>query len=277
MDIQVFTHTQRPPRLTVGIPTHNEEQTIAVVLSTLAAALESEPSQLMVLDDSDDSTPWQVQSAALWAPTSAHQVVLVHREPTERKGGLATEVLRGIEIAGEQVGADFFALMDGDGQHDPAIVRDMLAKIEATGADIVVASRYIEGGRATSLSPISETVSRAVTLLTRLMFPRRLAGVSDVASGMFLVRLKSVDTGLVHADGFKILLSLLVVHDWTKTEVAYVFRDRISGQSRAGTGEGLKFLRLVAALRLRSWRALARQASGKLFHASTSIELNCRY
>ncbi|HEY2003991.1 MAG TPA: glycosyltransferase [Candidatus Saccharimonadia bacterium] len=272
MDTQLLTRIERPPRLTVGIPTRNEENTIAVVLSDLAAALRREPSQLMVLDDSDDDTPAQVQSAVFTERIGGHQVALLHRERDERKGGLASEVLLGLEIAGQQDGMKYFALMDGDGQHDPKAITDMLVKIEETGADIVIASRYIEGGRATGLSPVREVVSRAVTLLTRAIFPKRLAGVTDVASGMFMVRLKSVDTRPVYADGFKILLSLLVTHDWSKAEVAYVFRDRIAGESKAGAAEGLKFLRLVGALRLRSWRERSRQATERLFKESMSIK-----
>ena len=98
-------------------------------------------------------------------------------------------------------------------------------------------------------------VSRGVNQGCRLLFPHRLAGFADFASGMFLVRVKSVEPGRVYANGFKILRSPAVAHDWNHAEVAYAFGDRHAGISKAGWGEGLKFLRLVATLRLRNFRA----------------------
>jgi dolichol-phosphate mannosyltransferase len=258
MQVENLTTVGVPPRLVIGVPMRNEQEVAAQVLTGVATAMTTEPVRIMALDDSDDATCAQVVGFAATPAVGWHQVTLVHREPGERHGGLGTAALAGLEVAGEQSGCEYFALMDGDGQHPPATILDMLAKAEETGADLVVASRYRDGGKASGLSPARLAVSRAATLLTKAMFPRRLKGLTDVASGLFLVRVKSVQPELVSADGFKILLAMAVAHDWSCAEVGYVFGDRIAGESKAGAGEGLKFLRLVASLRWRTWRQPAR-------------------
>lgn len=271
MQVVEVTKAAGPPRLAVGIPTRNEAKGITLVLGRIAQALAGEPAAIMVLDDSDDATGEQVAKFAATAESGPHQITLAHRDRNERRGRLATAVMLGLELASSQEGPVYFAVIDGDGQHDEGAIRRMLATAEQTGADVVVASRYIDGGEAGGLSASRLVVSRGVTLLTKAMFPRRLAGLTDVASGLFLVRIKSVRPELVHADGFKILLSLLVAHDWSKAEVAYMFGDRVAGTSKAGAAEGIRFLRLVAILRLRCWHQLMRLAAGNLLRESMRV------
>ena len=66
--------------------------------------------------------------------------------------------------------------MDADLQHPPSLVPDWWRPASATAPDLVVASRYIEGGsRAGLAGGYRMAVSRGATWLTKVLFPRRAA------------------------------------------------------------------------------------------------------
>jgi dolichol-phosphate mannosyltransferase len=142
-----------------------------------------------------------------------------------------------------------------------------LAPARDGSADIVVASRYCAGGSPGGLDgPRRHLVSLGLRLLTKVLFPERLRGVTDPLGGFFLVRRFLVQGVELHPMGYKILLEILVRSPWqTIAEVPYEFRARHEGTSKANLREGLRFLRHVVALRLpkslrRSGPAAARSA-----------------
>jgi putative flippase GtrA len=97
-------------------------------------------------------------------------------------------------------------------------------------------------------------VSRTSILLSKLLFPGRLRGVSDPMSGFFLVRPERLDLSTLQPQGFKILLELLARHGGlTRSEVAFEFGDRLNGTSKASLAEGLTFVRQLVRLRLAAW------------------------
>src|SRR4051794_1796106 len=69
----------------------------------------------------------------------------------------------------------------------------MLAEVDRTDADLVVASRRVPHGDADSLPWLRAAVSRFSTATARRLFGRRLEAVSDPMSGFFLVRRSSLD------------------------------------------------------------------------------------
>ena len=100
--------------------------------------------------------------------------------------------------------------------------------------------------------PLRHLVSLGLRLLTKVLFPERLRGVTDPLGGFFLVRRSLVQGVELHPMGYKILLEILVRSPWqTIAEVPYEFRPRRGGTSKANLREGLRFLSHVAALRRR--------------------------
>ncbi len=79
--------------------------------------------------------------------------------------------------------------MDADLQHPPELVADLIAAGDRAQADLVVASRYADGGsRAGLANTYRQIVSQSSTRLAKCAFPARLRGVSDPMSGFFAVR-----------------------------------------------------------------------------------------
>jgi dolichol-phosphate mannosyltransferase len=229
------------PALSVIVPTRNEAGNIRPLLDGLEEALPS-GSEVVFVDDSDDNTPEMVVSERGHRSLS---IVLIHREKRDRTDGLSGAVVRGLQAAR----ADWVCVMDGDLQHPPAVVPDLLARAEAGDVDVVVASRYRKGGEL-NFKAGRAALSLASTGAARILFPRRLRRVSDPMSGFFLLRRSSVPLDRLRPRGFKILLEILVrARNLRVDEVPFEFGVRHAGESKASLAEGTRYLRQLVALR----------------------------
>ena len=127
--------------------------------------------------------------------------------------------------------------MDADFSHPPTLVPRMLTTFRATGADIVVASRYVPGG-----STPNWPFSRRLLSRTACMLARPLTPIRDAASGFFVIR-REIARVPIQAGGFKICLELLV-RAWPRrlVELPYRFDDRELGESKMSLREAAGYL-----------------------------------
>jgi dolichol-phosphate mannosyltransferase len=140
--------------------------------------------------------------------------------------------------------------MDADLQHPPELIAALLEQAESRDLDLVVASRYCERGETSGLGWTRAMASRSSTTAARLLFPKRLRGVSDPMSGFFLVRRDAIEPEQLRPRGFKILLEILVRHPSLRVaEVWFAFGERQAGKSKATIREGVHYLSLLARLR----------------------------
>lgn len=256
--------------VTVIVPTRNEAGNVGPMLEQIAlatSAIRSDGRRVEVLyvDDSDDDTPSRVLDAA--RTVGGLDVRLHHRSLDERHGGLGGAVVEGFERARGTVAV----VIDGDLQHPPSAIADLVAAIgphtsdarSGAGPALAVASRRIPGGSdGVGLSPARRRASLACSGLARGLFPSTVGPIHDPLSGCFAVRLSELDLGKLHPDGFKILLEVLATHDrLSAVEVAYEFRGRAEGVSKASWRQGLRFLGHLVDLRLRTSRPWAGAAA----------------
>jgi dolichol-phosphate mannosyltransferase len=226
------------------VPTRNEAANISELLVRLGRLPAGVLGEVIFVDDSDDDTPAAV---AYLAGSVDFAVDVVHREPGDRLDGLSGAVVEGFRRAR----GEWLAVMDGDLQHPPEVLADLLATGESAGADLVCATRNRCGGGRAGLGAARDVISRSFAVSARRAFPRRLRGVSDPMSGFFLVRRSVLDPEALHPIGFKILLEILVrTPGLRRSEVGYEFAPRFAGDSKASLREGVVYLRHLARLRL---------------------------
>jgi dolichol-phosphate mannosyltransferase len=234
-----------PADLTVVIPTYNERDRLTELVTGLFQAAEAAgvALELVVVDDnSPDGTGQLADDLA-----QSYRVRVVHRAG---KLGLGTAVVAGFGVAG----SDIVGVMDADFSHPPALVPKMLAAFRATGADVVVASRYVPGGSTPNWPFKRRLLSRVACLLARPLSPIR-----DAASGFFLIRRSIAQRVTIKAGGFKICLEL-IVRGWPTSlvELPYRFDDRELGQSKMSTREASGYLFQLKDLYLLRWSKLNR-------------------
>ena len=218
-----------PADLTMVVPTYNERERIAELVRAVFAACDAHhvTLEMVVVDDnSPDGT-----GAIADALTGSFRLRVIHRSG---KLGLGTAVVAGFEAASARV----VGVMDADFSHPPALVPRLLAALHATGADAVVASRYVTGGSTPNWPLWRRSLSRAACLAARPLTP-----VRDAASGFFLIRHAIATRVVIRAGGFKICLELLM-RGWPEhlVEIPYRFDDREQGESKMSLREAAGYL-----------------------------------
>ena len=235
--------------LTIIVPTYNEGPNVVELLTRIGAAMTDREFEVLFVDDSTDDTPAVVRAAAAASP---FPVRMLHRE--EPTAGLGGAVVEGFRMAQSR----WCLVMDGDLQHPPETIPSLLDRAEAGDVDVVVASRYATGGTSKGLADATRTtVSRASTLLTKAMFPRKLSGCSDPMTGFFLVDREAIDLGALRPRGFKILLEVLARRQLRIAEVPFSFAPRHAGASKASFTQGIRFLTQLTMLRFGRMSAFA--------------------
>ena len=234
------------PELSVIIPTRNEAENVEPLIERLAESLAGTQVEIIFVDDSDDDTAAVI--TAVGRETVDIAVRLMRREPDQRAGGLSTAVVSGMRAAR----APWVVVMDGDLQHPPEVVLQLFTTARKQNVDLVVASRYAGHGSSGGLAGESRRgQSRVATRLAKIVFPRRVARVSDPMSGFFAVRLDALNLDRLRPHGYKILLELIVRNPRLRlAEVTFCFAPRYAGESKTSFREVARFGRHLARLRL---------------------------
>lgn len=232
------------PEVTVVIPTRHESDTVAELLLQLDHALGAINAEVVFVDDSDDDTPGAIRAAAELVPRA---VRVIHRGLNDRAGGLGGAVTAGLRSAN----APWVVVMDGDLQHPPGTVVELLQTAWYNEVDVVYATRYDDQGSSAGLGGrFRRRVSASSNSVSKALFPLRLRGVSDPMSGFFAVRVAALDLEKLRPHGFKILLQILVTQAVRSKGVPFAFQPRFAGKSKASATEGMRFLGQLAAARL---------------------------
>jgi dolichol-phosphate mannosyltransferase len=215
-------------RSIVVLPTYNEVENIDAYFDALRA-VSSSIEVVVVDDDSPDGTGDAVQRRAE-TDTGIH---LMSR--TAKEGlGAAYRAGFGAVLRGEYGPADVVVSMDADLSHDPAVLPAMLARIEE-GADVVVGSRYVEGGGTDNWPIHRRLLSSYGNSYTRLALG---IGVHDCTSGYRAYRataLRSIEPQSTAAEGYAFLTELIRRADhagFAIVETPILFSDRTHGTSK---------------------------------------------
>jgi len=219
--------------LSVVIPTYNERENIRELFQRISDSLSGVEFEVIFVDDnSPDGTGEVADELAL-----EHENVKVIHRPV--KLGLGSAVLSGAERAS----GDVICVMDADLQHPPELLGEMWER--CSGADVVIASRYVGGGGVRGWSPRRKLISSVATALSHLLL-EETRRVRDPLSGYFAVRRAILERARVSAKGFKILLEILVKGKPERVvEVPCVLEPRRRGKSKMGLSEIFGYVKLL--------------------------------
>lgn len=153
------------------LPAFNEEPSVGAVVRACRSVLPL--SEILVVDDgSSDGTGAAARAAGAG----------VLRLPCNL--GVGPAVQAGLQSAVER-GFDRVVRLDSDGQHDPAEIPKLLARMEKTGADLVVGSRFLPGSSFEGSTAARRFGNRALAKFLSVVCQAR---VTDPTSGFWCVR-----------------------------------------------------------------------------------------
>lgn len=218
-----MTASNLPSRLSIVVPTFNESQNVGLLVGLVEKALPDIAWEIVFVDDdSPDGTAEQVRMLAQSDP----RVRVVHRFG---RRGLSSACVEGILATS----SPFIAIMDADLQHDETILKAMFERISRGDVDLVVGSRYVEGG---GMGEWSESRQRMSRFATKLALHLTKTPISDPMSGFMMMRRDAFMRSLPHLSsvGFKILLDIAASAPTPLrvAEVPFTFRTRQFGESK---------------------------------------------
>lgn len=213
------------PVASIILPTYNEAENIADVISSIQGALPDTNHEILVVDDDSPDETWRIAELVAQESRKPNSAVNVIRRVTEK--GLSSAVLAGMSVATGQV----FVVMDADLQHDERKLPDLIDAI-LNGADISVGSRNADGGSYGDFAKHRLAISIAGAQMAKILLG---IAVSDPMSGYFAIAREYYQRTLtkVNPRGFKILLEFVARgEEPVVREVAYEFRNRVRGSTK---------------------------------------------
>jgi dolichol-phosphate mannosyltransferase len=226
----------------VCLPTYNERENLERMLHALA----DKGVQVLVIDDnSPDGTGQLADRLAV----ELDFVSVLHRE---RKEGLGPAYLAGFGRALAD-GAELVLEMDADFSHDPADVPRLIEA--ARDADLVLGSRYVDGGAIANWGPVRRFVSAAGSLYARLLLG---VPVHDLTGGFKCFRrevLEALDLDAIASRGYAFQIETTyraLRAGFRVVEIPIRFADREHGGSKMSRSIVLEGIWKVPVLRLRA-------------------------
>lgn len=228
--------------LSIVIPIYNEKNNIIELVERIEKTMGKEEYEIVFVDDSTDETTNIISKLA----SKDSRIKLNHRT---NKKGLSSAVIDGFEIAS----GDIIAVMDGDLQHPPEILSEMLREIY-NGADVVIPSRFVQGGSDGGLNFFRKLVSATARYLGKILF-KKLRKITDPTSGIFMMKSIIIKGTKLKPIGWKILIEILVLCKYSNlVEIPYTFNDRSSGESKMSITVQIQYLKQLMSLFFRSKR-----------------------
>jgi dolichol-phosphate mannosyltransferase len=225
-------------QLSVVVPTFNERDNVGALFRKLEAALHGIAWEVIFVDDNSPDGTWQVVRELARQDDRVRCIRRIGRR------GLSGACIEGILASS----APYAAVMDADLQHDETRLPQMLSVLQSGEAELVVGSRYIEGGSAASFDRQRAGASAFATEIARRVLR---VSIADPMSGFFMIRRDRFEAlaPRLSTQGFKILLDVVATAqgELKATEIPYSFGSRLHGESKLDSMVALDFVGLVLA------------------------------
>jgi dolichol-phosphate mannosyltransferase len=244
MNDAIQSRPESPPQaavalqLSVVVPTFNERDNVTALYRQLQTALAGVAWEVIFVDDNSPDGTWDVVGTLAQADSRVRCIRRIGRR------GLSGACIEGILASS----APFAAVIDADLQHDETQLPKMLALLQGGAADLVVGSRYVEGGSADSFNKHRAGASALATEVAKRLLRVKIA---DPMSGFFMIRKDRFEqlAPKLSTQGFKILLDIVATArgELRTVEIPYSFGSRLHGESKLDSMVALDFLGLVLA------------------------------
>jgi len=226
------------PQLSVVVPTFNERDNVVTLFRRLETALAAVTWEVIFVDDNSPDGTWDVVRDLARQDRRVRCIRRIGRR------GLSGACIEGILASS----AACAAVIDADLQHDETQLPKMLALLQGGAADLVVGSRYVEGGSADSFDKQRAGASALATEVAKRVLRVKIA---DPMSGFFMIRRDRFEqlAPQLSTQGFKILLDIVATArgNLRIVEIPYSFGSRLHGESKLDSMVALDFLGLVLA------------------------------
>ena len=212
--------------ISIVIPTFNEVKNIIPLLKNLISLINEYDYEIIIVDDdSPDGTSEEINKFM----KNKKKINLITRIG---RSGLSSAIKEGLIFAKGK----YLLVLDGDGQHDPSFILNMINEIKFSHSDLVIGSRFLSSSNLEGLSIQRSFGSKIANKAARLSLPNNYSKITDYLSGCFCLK-KETTTKLIRKieiNGFKFLYELLSLSKGKLAikEVPLIFKERKYGDSK---------------------------------------------
>lgn len=235
---------QSYPKTCVVVPTFNEKDNIGPLVEALGGLGIPSLSVLFVDDSSPDGTAVEIKKEA-----ESHRWVNLLLRTGKR--GFSSACQDGLREAITRLDPSILISMDADMQHPPSAIPSLIEAVER-GADVAVASRYVEGGGVEGWSFSRRIVSSVANGYARVLLGLK---VKDCTSGFKAFDRRAAEkitSAKLRTKRFEYQIETLnILKGFNVVEVPYRFVTRKAGQSKLRFWDLPRFFFAIAALKLR--------------------------
>ncbi len=236
----------------VIIPTYNEIENIETIIEKIFAL--KLPLEILVVDDnSPDKTYEKVQE--LIDSTYPNRLHLIVRE---KKEGLGKAYIAGFKWAlANEKKYDFIIEMDADLSHNPKYLPRFVEEIE--NYDLIIGSRYVEGGGATNWPLFRKAISYGGSFYSRMILG---VTIMDITGGFKCFRrevLEAINLDNVITTGYAFQIEMnykATLKNFRIKEVPIIFEERVAGKSKMTKKVFVEALGKVITLRMNKQKFL---------------------
>ncbi len=233
------------------LPTYNEEENIENIIQQILKEEKNQSKHTFSILVVDDNSTDETQAIVQRYTSLNSKVHLV----TGQKKGLGDAYKRGFNYALNDLQADLIFQMDSDGQHDTSLIPHFVSSIEE-GRDVVIGSRFVEGGTTPDFSFSRLLMSKVGNLLVR--YVGGITQVKDCTSGYRAIRasyLKELDFSYLSTRGYSFQSSLICDLAWRGANISEIpieFSSRQGGDSKLALRDQMEFLLNIPRLGFRN-------------------------
>ncbi len=208
------------PEVSLIIPVYNEEHNILLLINEIENKVTCNFKAYIIYDNIEDTT---LRKATEIQEKFNRYVFIQNKFELNVIGAFKT----GFDIAETKYVLPIMA----DLSDTPETINKLLFKINQ-GYDLVIASRYMEGGKKIGGSKLKKALSKTMNLtlnkITKL-------SVHDITNAFIIYRKNALNNiSITSTGGFEITMEIIAKaykNDWLITEIPTINRDRLHGQS----------------------------------------------
>jgi len=233
------------------LPTYNEEENIENIIKQIlekAVHQNANTFSILIVDDNSSDDTQSIVKRLISLNQNIHLI-------SGQKKGLGDAYKRGFAFALDDLNADLIFQMDSDGQHDASLIPNFINHIEE-GKDVIIGSRFIEGGTTPDFSFYRLLMSKVGNLLVR--YVGGITQVRDCTSGYRAIRasyLKELDFSYLSTRGYSFQSSLICDLAWRGADIFEIpieFSSRKGGDSKLALRDQIEFLLNIPRLGFRN-------------------------